>query len=146
MSHLETERQASVCGSPSCKTRVGCVHMYTVLELEVGCVFMYITFVAGRLLKVGRSLGMSVSNWVVVVVYFSAWDTKKRPSTWHEVRALSRLESLWGGALSRRGHCAFSGCACTSIITTFFCTFYLCGAPKPQRRAQRRLRGKQLGG
>ena len=84
VSHSETERQASVCGSPSCKTRVGCVHMYTVLELEVGCVFMYITFVAGRLLKVGRSLGMSVSNWVVVVVYFSAWDTIKRPSMWHD--------------------------------------------------------------
>ena len=29
---------------------------------------------------------MSVSNWVVhvVVVDFSAWDTKKRPSMWHE--------------------------------------------------------------
>ena len=48
MSHLETERQASVCGPPSCKTRVGCVHMYTVLE--VGCVPVYITFVSEKLL------------------------------------------------------------------------------------------------
>ena len=56
--------------------------MYTVLELEVRCVFMYITFVNCRLLK--RISAMSVSNWVVVVVYFSAWDTKKWPSMWHE--------------------------------------------------------------
>ena len=27
-------------------------------------------------------LVMSVSNWVVVVVDFSAWDIKKRPSMW----------------------------------------------------------------
>ena len=72
-SKSETERQTSSCGFPSCTS---CVHMY------IRCLPMYITFVAGRLLKVISP--MSVSNWVVAVVYFSAWDTKKRPSMWHE--------------------------------------------------------------
>ena len=47
---------------------------------------------------------------------------RQRASSW--VADLEAYNAV-GGALSRRGHCTFSGCACTSIITTFFCTFYL---------------------